>query len=468
MAFVGRYERMSAPAGLRAGHDQPDRRPAREAARRGPGAGREDRPNSPAAMAATKRALWGALELGLTDACRAGARRARVDVGPPRPGRGPARVRREARAAVAGAEREAPASTVNLGRPAVRADEPAGRRRRRPLVHVGERAWSRAELRDRADAVAADLAAAGVGPGHAVGVMLPNGAELVATLFGVWRAGGGLRAAEPAPDRRRGRPRADVAGPGRRPPPFRPPDRRSPGRPTLGRDDDRAPFGRPTPRSCQFTSGTTGRPKPVAAAPRRRAHAARRRGGQAPGDRASGPAADRGPDAQPRARCRCRCGPASTTCCSPSGSARRSCVMDALRHRRASPGSSRRFGIRSTVLPPAAMTDAGRRPAGHRPGAAALRAQHHRAAVAAPGPAVPRPVRHRGAQQLRPDRDRRRDRRLDRRRLAGARRDQARLGRPSPRRGRAADRPTAPGELRGAHAGAERRATPTAATSPTG
>ena len=29
--------------------------------------------NSPAAMAATKRALWGALESGLTDACRAGA-----------------------------------------------------------------------------------------------------------------------------------------------------------------------------------------------------------------------------------------------------------------------------------------------------------------------------------------------------------------------------------------------------------
>jgi enoyl-CoA hydratase/carnithine racemase len=29
--------------------------------------------NSPAAMAATKRALWGALEAGLTDASRAGA-----------------------------------------------------------------------------------------------------------------------------------------------------------------------------------------------------------------------------------------------------------------------------------------------------------------------------------------------------------------------------------------------------------
>jgi enoyl-CoA hydratase/carnithine racemase len=30
--------------------------------------------NSPAAMAATKRALWGALEVGLTEACRRGAR----------------------------------------------------------------------------------------------------------------------------------------------------------------------------------------------------------------------------------------------------------------------------------------------------------------------------------------------------------------------------------------------------------
>ena len=45
--------------------------------------------NSPAAMAATKRALWGALEAGLTDACRAGSRRAGLDVGPPRPDEGP-------------------------------------------------------------------------------------------------------------------------------------------------------------------------------------------------------------------------------------------------------------------------------------------------------------------------------------------------------------------------------------------
>ena len=30
--------------------------------------------NSPAAMRATKKALWGALEMGLTDACKAGAK----------------------------------------------------------------------------------------------------------------------------------------------------------------------------------------------------------------------------------------------------------------------------------------------------------------------------------------------------------------------------------------------------------
>ena len=74
MAFVGRHERLSAPTGVRAGHDQRDRRPAGEAARRRAGAWpRRSRRNSPAAMAATKRALWGALELGLTDACKAGA-----------------------------------------------------------------------------------------------------------------------------------------------------------------------------------------------------------------------------------------------------------------------------------------------------------------------------------------------------------------------------------------------------------
>ena len=99
MAFVGRYERMSAQRAYELGMisevvDPPER--LRDAAQE---LAEKIAQNSPAAMAATKRALWGALELGLTDACKAGAQRARVDVGPPRPGGRPARVRREARAA---------------------------------------------------------------------------------------------------------------------------------------------------------------------------------------------------------------------------------------------------------------------------------------------------------------------------------------------------------------------------------
>jgi enoyl-CoA hydratase len=74
MAFVGRYERMSAQRAYELGMiseivDPPDR--LREVAQ---ALGETIARNSPAAMAATKRALWGALETGLTDACRAGAR----------------------------------------------------------------------------------------------------------------------------------------------------------------------------------------------------------------------------------------------------------------------------------------------------------------------------------------------------------------------------------------------------------
>jgi len=73
MAFVGRHERMSAQRAYELGMisevvDPPER--LREAAQE---LGEKIALNSPAAMAATKRALWAALELGLTDACRAGA-----------------------------------------------------------------------------------------------------------------------------------------------------------------------------------------------------------------------------------------------------------------------------------------------------------------------------------------------------------------------------------------------------------
>ena len=73
MALAGRHERITAERARQLGIlsevvDPPER--LREAAR--DLAGKIAR-NSPAAMAATKRALWGALEHGLTDACRAGS-----------------------------------------------------------------------------------------------------------------------------------------------------------------------------------------------------------------------------------------------------------------------------------------------------------------------------------------------------------------------------------------------------------
>jgi enoyl-CoA hydratase/carnithine racemase len=73
MALVGRHERMSAQRAYELGMisevvDPPER--LREAAQE---LAEKIARNSPAAMAATKRALWGALEAGLTDACRAGA-----------------------------------------------------------------------------------------------------------------------------------------------------------------------------------------------------------------------------------------------------------------------------------------------------------------------------------------------------------------------------------------------------------
>jgi enoyl-CoA hydratase len=74
MAFVGRFERMPAQRAYELGMisevvHPPER--LREAAQE---LAEKIAKNSPAAMAATKRALWGAMEHGLTDACRAGAK----------------------------------------------------------------------------------------------------------------------------------------------------------------------------------------------------------------------------------------------------------------------------------------------------------------------------------------------------------------------------------------------------------
>jgi enoyl-CoA hydratase len=74
MALAGRHERISAQRAYELGMisqvvDPPER--LRDEAQ---ALAEKIAKNSPAAMAATKRALWGALEHGLTDASRAGAR----------------------------------------------------------------------------------------------------------------------------------------------------------------------------------------------------------------------------------------------------------------------------------------------------------------------------------------------------------------------------------------------------------
>jgi enoyl-CoA hydratase/carnithine racemase len=73
MALVGRYERMNAARAYELGMVSQIVDPPEDLRVVAQELGETIARNSPAAMAATKKALWGALEMGLTDACRAGA-----------------------------------------------------------------------------------------------------------------------------------------------------------------------------------------------------------------------------------------------------------------------------------------------------------------------------------------------------------------------------------------------------------
>jgi len=72
-AFTGAHERMTAARAYQLGIVSEVVAPAERLRATAQELAEKIARNSPAAMAATKRALWGALELGLTDACRAGA-----------------------------------------------------------------------------------------------------------------------------------------------------------------------------------------------------------------------------------------------------------------------------------------------------------------------------------------------------------------------------------------------------------
>lgn len=74
MAFMGRHERLTAARARRLGMISQVVDPPELLRDEAQALAEKVARNSPAAMAATKKALWGALEYGLTDACRAGAK----------------------------------------------------------------------------------------------------------------------------------------------------------------------------------------------------------------------------------------------------------------------------------------------------------------------------------------------------------------------------------------------------------
>jgi enoyl-CoA hydratase len=73
MALLGRHERMNAARAFALGMVSQVVDPPEALRDEAQALAEKIAQNSPAAMAATKRALWGALEAGLTDACKAGA-----------------------------------------------------------------------------------------------------------------------------------------------------------------------------------------------------------------------------------------------------------------------------------------------------------------------------------------------------------------------------------------------------------
>lgn len=75
MAFTGRYERMDASRAYELGMISQIVDPPEHLRDEAQTLAETIAKNSPAAMAASKRALWGALEMGLTHACRAGGQR---------------------------------------------------------------------------------------------------------------------------------------------------------------------------------------------------------------------------------------------------------------------------------------------------------------------------------------------------------------------------------------------------------
>jgi enoyl-CoA hydratase/carnithine racemase len=74
MALVGRHERLTAERARQIGMVSEVVEPPERLREKAQALAEKIARNSPAAMAATKRALWHALEVGLSEACRAGTK----------------------------------------------------------------------------------------------------------------------------------------------------------------------------------------------------------------------------------------------------------------------------------------------------------------------------------------------------------------------------------------------------------
>jgi acyl-CoA synthetase (AMP-forming)/AMP-acid ligase II len=120
-----------------------------------------------------------------------------------------------------------------------------------PLLHTIDRTVTAGAARAQARAVAGELSAIGVQPGQSVAVQLPNGPEVVTAMVGIWLAGAVFVPVNPRlPEAEMDdvlRPTAPAA--------------------TIGPDGVKAlPNGRTYEPGTSFilwTSGTTGRPKPI-------------------------------------------------------------------------------------------------------------------------------------------------------------------------------------------------------------
>ena len=324
--------------------------------------------NSPAAMAATKKALWGALELGLTDACRVGAQHLAALWGHPDQEEGP-RAFAEKREPVLGTAR-ARSRAVNLA--SLLTEHPFADDE--PLL-IGEHATLTAgEARHgRRERSPRRLVDAGVGPGRAVAVQLPNGPDAIVAMLAVWLAGAvfvpvnprlpdaEVRAARRRPPRRSRSLDAD----GRRGPA---PTRRAT---TTASRSSRGPRARPADRSRSCTrTPRTSSCSTACSAPLR-------------GDARDDPRARRRPNLIPVSLA-LNAGIYNVLFGLRAGAA--IVIMDGFETGDVRRAGARRFEIRSTVLPPGGDDDARRRRRRHRPRAAPVRAQHHRAAVAARRP----------------------------------------------------------------------------------